>query len=300
MKQLCLIIALIAALPFCGNAQQKRAFLVGISDYQAHGYKVWTNIHGAEDIKNLIEPSLRKKGFTQISCLINEQATYQKITYGLNAFVNTCGPKDIVYMHFSCHGQPVEDGLKNGYPRNDEQDNWDESLVPIDAGMEYGINGYKGDNHIIDDELYSYIARIRKAIGPQGIVYVVIDACHAGNMERDGFETIRGTNEGLTKKPGNKYNPDEVRKKSRIVKSSNMAPILFVEACESYERNQEIFYQGKEFGALSFNVWQTLNSYNSFPSSINEFKSRLRLNVDGNKEKRNRLWPGTQNLVFED
>ena len=300
MKYLCMIIALVVALPFIGNAQQKRAFLVGISDYQDYGYKVWTNIHGAEDVKNLIEPSLRKMGFSQISTLTNDQATYQNITSSLNSFANRCHPKDIVYIHFSCHGQPVEDGLKSGYPRNDEQDRWDESLVPIDAGMEYGVKGYKGDNHIIDDELYDYITKIRKILGPQGIVYVVIDACHAANMDRDGFETIRGTNEGLTRNPKNEYNPPKVRKKSKIKKSPELAPILFVEACESYERNQEIFYQGKEYGALSFNIWQIFNRYNTFPSSIIEFKFRLKSNVDGNKGKRNRLWPGTQNLVLED
>ena len=166
--------------------------------------------------------------------------------------------------------------------------------------MEYGVKGYKGDNHIIDDELYGYITKIRKILGPQGIVYVVIDACHAANMDRDGFETIRGTNEGFTRNPKNEYNPPKVRKKSKIKKSPELAPILFVEACESYERNQEIFYQGKEYGALSFNVWQTFNSYNTFPSNIREFKFRLKSNVDGNRSKRNRLWPGTQNLVLED
>jgi hypothetical protein len=166
--------------------------------------------------------------------------------------------------------------------------------------MEYGVKGYKGDNHIIDDELYDYITKIRKILGPQGIVYVVIDACHAANMDRDGFETIRGTNEGFTRNPKNEYNPPKVRKKSKIVKSPELAPILFVEACESYERNQEIFYQGTEYGALSFNIWQTFNSYNTFPSSIREFKFRLKSNVDDNRSKRNRLWPGTQNLVLED
>ena len=119
-------------------------------------------------------------------------------------------------------------------------------------------------------------------------------------MDRDGFETIRGTNEGFTRNPKNEYNPPKVRKKSKIVKSPELAPILFVEACESYERNQEIFYQGTEYGALSFNIWQTFNSYNTFPSSIREFKFRLKSNVDDNRSKRNRLWPGTQNLVLED
>ena len=56
-----LILALLTVLPFIGNAQRKRAFMVGISKYHTNGYRVWDNIHGAEDVQ-LLTPELEKKG----------------------------------------------------------------------------------------------------------------------------------------------------------------------------------------------------------------------------------------------
>lgn len=297
MNRLILLLVLVVAIPFVGNAQRKRAFLVGISDYRTNGYKVWNNIHGAEDIA-LLKPELEKKGF-QIQALTNEQATYQGIVHFLDRFISASKKGDIIYLHFSCHGQPVEDGLKESSPKGEEADGWDESLVPIDAGMTYQANGYKGEKHITDDELSSYILQLRSKIGVQGMLYVAIDACHAGNMEREDYETTRGTNEGLTKNPQNKYNPSDMVKRSKAVHGTGLSPVLFVEACESNQRNQEIRYQGSEYGALSFNIWQMLNQTTSFPNTLQEFKSKLSNNISSNKNLHNRLWPGTQSAVFE-
>ena len=76
----CLLIISVCllALPFTGHAQRKRAFMVGISNYRVNGYKVWDNIHGAEDVQ-LLTPELKKKGF-KVQSLTNEAATYKGIT----------------------------------------------------------------------------------------------------------------------------------------------------------------------------------------------------------------------------
>lgn len=300
MKRIILILSLLCAFPFTGNAQRKRAFLVGISNYRTNGYKVWNDIHGAEDIEVLIEPVLRKQKFSTIQCLTNSNATYQNIITSLAQFANSCKPKDIVYLHFSCHGQPVEDGLLAGYPTDDEADRWDESLVPIDAGKEYQVNGYHGEKHIIDDELRKHVLKIRQKAGSLGFVYVIIDACHAGNMERDGFETIRGTNEGLSRNPQNKYKAPEKPKRNTPLQSPFLAPVLYVEACESFQRNQEITYEGREYGALSFNIWQALSPQTDFPKDIQGFKNILSHRIKHNMDKRNSLWPRTQTIVFEE
>ena len=39
------------------------------------------------------------------------------------------------------------------------------------------------------------------------MLYVTIDACHAGESSRKGIETVRGTNEALTSQASTKYNP---------------------------------------------------------------------------------------------
>lgn len=291
MNRLIFILAFVVAFPFIGNAQQKRAFMVGISKYHTNGYKVWNNIHGAEDVA-ILKPELEKKGF-KVQTLINEQATYQGIINALNSFIATSKKGDVVYLHFSCHGQPVEDGL-NGLAK-DEKDGWDEAIVPIDAGKVYNST-YKGDKHLTDDELNGYIGKIRKKIGPKGMLYVAMDACHAGTMSRKGLETIRGTNEGLTK-TGTKYNPPKnTIRHYHIVKSADMAPVLFIEACQSRERNTEIRIKGKEYGALSYNIWQALQGMVSFDKTT---KDIFKVKINSSTRVKGR-WPRTQTLVMEE
>lgn len=291
MYRIVLILALIVSLPLAGNAQRKRAFLVGISKYHTNGRTAWTNIHGKEDI-DLLTPALKEKGF-EVSSVVNEEATYQGIVSALTAFINDTKKKDVVYLHFSCHGQPVEDGLKGD--SLDEEDHWDESVVPIDAGRLYDVNGYKGEKHLTDDELNGYIKTLRTKIGPKGMLYVAMDACHAGEMSRKGLETVRGTNEALSSKSDSKYNPPRTNiKHYSIEKSNNLAPALFLEACQSRERNTEVRINRKEYGALSYNVWQALEAMPTFGTNAQEFKAKVEEST-----KQEGRWPRTQTLVTE-
>ena len=114
MKQMFLILALFLALPLTGNGK-KRAFLVGISTYRANGRTAWNNIHGKEDVDSLA-PALIKKGFS-VTTLVNEQATYQGIVSTLKGLISDTKKGDVVFIHFSCHCQPVEDGLLGQFPK---------------------------------------------------------------------------------------------------------------------------------------------------------------------------------------
>lgn len=290
MRSIAYILCLFLAFPSTGYTQRKRAFLVGISNYHTNGYRVWTNIHGAEDVR-MLTPILENKGF-DVDTLTNERATFQSILSRLEQFVKATRKGDVVYLHFSCHGQPVEDGMLGDI--KDESDGWDEALVPIDAGKEYSANGYQGEKHITDDTLNVFFSLLRKEIGPKGMLYVAMDACHAGTMSRRGVETIRGTNEGLTRK-GAKYNPPKDNIKHYILpNTANWAPVLLLEACKSRERNTEIWVNRKEYGALSYNIGQALNAMQSFNKNAQEFKDSVKAST-----QQKRRWPRTQTLVVE-
>lgn len=292
ISRIVIIMVLVIAFPFMGNAQRKRALLVGISNYHTNGYKVWNNIHGAEDAI-LMTPELEKKGFT-VKSLVNEAATYQGIISALEALISSSKKGDIVYLHFSCHGQPVEDGLLGD--SLDEKDGWDEAIVPIDAGKVYSPNGYKGENHITDDKLNALFTKLRKSIGSKGMLYVVMDACHAGEMSRNGLDTIRGTNETLTSKPDNRYNPPRSNIKHFSVETNKTwSPVLFIEACQSRERNTEIRINGKEYGALSYNISLALRTMSTFGKNTQELKDKIK---ESTKQKGH--WPRTQTVVFEE
>jgi len=273
-------------LSFAANAQRKRAFMVGISHYDTAltDYQ-WNNINGVEDV-NLLSPTLKKQSFT-ITSLLDEQATFENITNQISQFTNKTKKGDIVYLHFSTHGQPIED--LNG----DEQDGWDESIVPIDACKIYRKGVYEGQKHLTDDLLNKYIKKLREKIGPTGFLYVVIDACHAGTSSRANDETVRGTHVGFTY--NNKVFKPSTSKKShyRIEASSKQANILFIEACRPDQVNTEIKVDGKRFGPLSYNIAQALSSF-SLTTNANDFVESIKRTMMNTGR-----WPNNQNLVIE-
>lgn len=238
-------------------AQDKRALLVGISDYQyVNKYGGWNNIHGRNDV-DMLSITLKNCGVS-VSCLYDREATKKGITQALNKLVSQCKTGDIVYLHFSTHGQPFED------VSGDEEDGWDESIVPVDAPIEYTKGKYEGENHLIDDELQEYCTNIRKAIGKEGMLYVVLDACHAGKASMGiEEEVIRGTKAGFSRS-GKYYRPKKLEKGNYygIPSSPSLGKIVFIEACRSYQVNKEIVEGSRHYGALSYYINKVLSHHN--------------------------------------
>ncbi len=254
LKHIGIFILLVLSVPLM--AQQKHALLIGISDYPQ--YKdpdaSWSRIHGANDVQ-LLSPILSKQGF-KVSVLTNKSATHSAIEKRLKKLSQSIHSGDIVYIQLSGHGQAVED------ENEDEVDGWDEAFIPYDAKRCYKENVYHGENHLLDDELNNHLNVIRKKVGKNGIVYVAIDACHAGSSYR-GNETedsvyIRGTDIGFSKS-GKPYGPPtDKRGNFRISTENGMAPIVMLEACRSYEVNTEIKQNGQYYGPMSYYISRQL------------------------------------------
>ena len=269
-----------------GNSQRKRAFMVGISNYDTAltSYQ-WNNINGVEDI-NLLSPHLKKQGF-DVKSLIDSEATYDNITKQISRFIDKTRKGDIVYIHFSTHGQPVED--LNG----DEDDGWDEAIVPIDAYKLYKKGLYEGKKHLLDDQLNTYTNKLREKIGPKGFLYIVIDACHAGTSSRANDETVRGTKVGFTQ--NNKVFKPSTSKKShfQIVSSPKLSNVMFIEACRPDQVNMEIKVGNKRYGPLSYNISQALST-NPLTTNADEFLNQIKASILNNGR-----WPNNQNMVVE-
>ena len=286
MRKSLLIIGIILMVAIAGNAQRKRAFMVGISHYDTAltGYQ-WNNINGVEDI-NLLSPILKKQGF-YLTTLLDEQATYLNITSQLSTFTKQTKKGDLVYLHFSAHGQPVED--LNG----DEEDGWDEAIIPIDAYKNYKKDVYEGKNHLLDDQLNTYIKKLRAKIGATGFLYVVIDACHAGTSSRANDETVRGTKVGFTY--NNKVFKPSTQKKShyKVDVTPKMSHVMYLEACRPEQVNMEIKVKDKRYGPLSYNIAQALKA-KPISTNANEFLSSVKAAIMNGG-----CWPNNQNLVTE-
>lgn len=250
-----------------------------LTDYQ------WNNINGVEDV-NLLSPTLKEQGF-MLTSVLDEQATFQNITTQLISFINKTKKGDVVYLHFSTHGQPVED------LDGDEEDGWDEAIVPIDAYKLYKKGQYEGKHHLLDDQLNKYVKKLREKIGPSGFLYVVIDACHAGTSSRANDETVRGTKVGFTY--NNKVFRPSTQKKShyKMESSSNLSHVLFLEACRPDQINTEIVVSGKRYGPLSYHIAKAL-AIMSISTNGNEFVNNVKSAI-----MKEGCWPNNQNLVTE-
>ena len=216
------------------NAATKRALLVGVSDYgnTMEDPNKWANISGANDIV-LLSPLFTEHGYS-VTSLVDSQATHAGITNALAELAKESKKGDTVYIHFSMHGQPFED--LNG----DEEDGWDEALIPVDAEMRYTEGVYDGKNHLLDDELEVYFNDIRSKLGPEGQLLVILDACHSGTASRGDDDHIRGTREGFSRS-GKVYTPDRTKETNdyfAVATEKEQSPVMFIEACRSYQVNK--------------------------------------------------------------
>ncbi len=166
----------------------KKALLVGVGKYPEGGR--WKNLSSANDIRYLRE-ALQKQGFDEknIVVLADAQATKDNILSALRNLEKQSTADDIIFFHFSGHGQQIQDDKANP----DETDGYDEALIPYDAKAAFDPVTYKGEKHLRDDELQPILANIRRNIGQKGSLVVSLDACHSGTATRSNeFSISRG------------------------------------------------------------------------------------------------------------
>lgn len=271
------------------NAETKRALLVGISDYgnAMEDPNKWANISGANDVL-LLSPLFSEYGYT-VTSLVDSLATHANITKAFEQLVKDSKKGDEVYIHFSMHGQPFED--LNG----DEEDGWDEALIPVDAQMLYSEGVYEGKNHLLDDELEVYFNDIRSKLGSEGQLIVILDACHSGTASRGDDDHIRGTREGFTRS-GKDYTPDRTQETNdyfTVASTKGQSPVTFIEACRSYQVNREVrdVETNTWYGSLSFYIAKSMKDNKTVGSD--EWIEAIKTGMANNRRLRK------QNVVIE-
>lgn len=235
---LLIILLLICAM---AHAQTKKALVIGIGTYPPESG--WCDIHGDNDIP-IVEEMLELNGFGKdgIHTLANENATKQAVMQSLGSLVQNAVEGDVVYIHFSGHGQQVTD------LDGDEPDGYDEAWIPYDACKDYSVK-YKGQNHIVDDELFDFLNRLRTKVGDKGKIIVASDACHSGSGSRgdEDEDVVRGVQE--------KFEMPVERNVGGAKRESTAW--LFVSACKAYQNNFEYRdAQGNYHGMLSYLLWE--------------------------------------------
>ena len=268
------------------NAQTKRALVIGLGEQQD---KAWNKINGDKDVP-LVQGMLKSAGFRSVTTLVNRQATKSGIVGAFKRMAASCKQGDVVYIHYSGHGQQMTD------VHNDEKDGLDECWIPYDACRKASAT-YHGEKHLTDDELNVYLNAIRNKIGAKGKLLVVIDACHSGDGTRgEDDEIVRGVEDTLVVDSQNArglYETFEAIKsffmgdngKENII-NTKAKPLaerwITISACRSDQVNFEM--KKPAVGKLTYALWTELK--NSDKVSNGEFMKRIRRFVYRNASSR--------------
>ena len=225
-----------------------------------------------------------------ITRLVNAQATKAGIVKAFKRLTTQCKVGDIVYVHYSGHGQQMTD------VHNDERDGLDECWIPYDACRKASAT-YHGEKHLTDDELNVYLNAIRHKIGARGKLLVVIDGCHSGDGTRgDEDEVVRGVEDTLVVDSLNArglYETFEAIKSFFIgdngkenVINTKAKPLaerwITISACRSDQVNVEM--KSPAVGKLTYALWKELK--NSDIVNNDEFIRRIRKFVNRNTSSR--------------
>lgn len=242
-------------------AQNKRALVIGIGKQLDQS---WGKINGDKDVPYVCS-MLKDAGFRKIMTITNEQATKAEIRKGFEEIIRRSQKGDIIYIHFSGHGQQMTD------VEGDEiTDKWDECWIPYDAYSRYS-QYYKGNNHLTDDEIFDYINQISKKIGTSGKLLIVVDACHSGDSYYDTNEIIRGTTRKfIVPQSSTNLRNDKINNKTKY---NNW---IMLSACKEYEVNTEM--KEPRAGKLTYALYVLLKNNKTYMNESLLYKIKLFMN----------------------
>ena len=268
------------------TAQTKRAIVIGLGEQQD---KAWNKINGDKDVP-FVQVMLKNAGFKSVTTLVNRQATKVGIVRAFKRMTASCKHGDVVYIHYSGHGQQMTD------VHNDEKDGLDECWIPYDACRKASAT-YHGEKHLTDDELNVYLNAIRNKIGAKGKLLVVIDACHSGDGTRgEDDEIVRGVEDTLVVDSQNArglYETFEEIKsffmgdnsKENVI-NTKAKPLaerwITISACRSDQVNIEM--KKPTVGKLTYALWTELMNVDKVGND--EFMRRIRKFVNRNTSSR--------------
>lgn len=220
-------------------AQTKRALVIGLGEQED---KAWAKINGDNDVPLVVE-MLRSAGFKNIDTLVNSKATKAGIVASFRKLESRCKKGDVVYIHFSGHGQQMTDC------EGDESDGLDEAWIPYDAYKKYCAKD-RGEKHLSDDEVGRMLMAIRSHVGPNGKILVVVDACHSGSATREP-----DADEGAVRGTWDNFIIPESRRKRTKTKAV-VQDWLSISACKDYQNNYEM--KDKKVGKLTCALFEMM------------------------------------------
>ncbi len=162
----------VVSLPFTVTTANRYALLIGIADYPGED----NDLPGCDlDVAAVRDMLVGAYGVDEkhITTLLNLDATKKNIVNAITALAAKAKKDDAVYIHYSGHGGQVPD------LDGDEEDGWDEALVPAEPVAAMATTEADIARYLTDDEI---AALLRQFVTNN--VTVVFDSCHSGTAVR--------------------------------------------------------------------------------------------------------------------
>lgn len=258
-------------------AQQKHALVVAVADYPTRTEgRSWTDLSSLNDVK-LVKVMLKEQGFEakNIQILEDAEANTSNVMKAFDDLIAKLKKGDIVYFHYSGHGQQIADLDPATYPNlkyisKDEHDGFDEALALYNAPIDY-FEGYDFTGHLIDDQLDYFVTKIETILGTNGHLVCVLDACHSGSGTRGTAPAKRRGSMDKCRPTG--YKPERSVEGEQNFSDLNMNSTDGVKAifmgCRNDEINYEIKVEGVGYGSLTYGFVTAISSLNTMASYKN-------------------------------
>lgn len=247
------------------NAQTKRALIIAIENYPFSSN--WGTLSTLNDV-TLIKNALLKQDFKEanINVITDSIADKNGIENALDQLLKIAGPGDIVVIHYSGHGQQIEDDNID-----EETDGLDECIVPYGAIKSNNVSIFNeiSAGYLRDDVFGEKITMLRNKLGKKGNVLVTLDACHSGSATRGGGPKVRGSGEPivssnfLKKKLLLKDTSGVFKDNNNVILNSDAAAYVVISAAQAQEPNMET--KDDDFnvvGSLSYAISKSLSTLN--------------------------------------
>ena len=230
--------------------KDKIALIVAISEYAEN--TGWPSINANRDAR-LVKYALMQQGFEKdnITIIQNEKATKAGIINAIEThLIKKAKRGGVAVFHFSGHGQQVMDN------KGDELDGFDEAIVPYDSPLHFQKGVYEGENLIRDEELGIKMTSLRKKLGKEGNLLLILDSCHSGTGTR-GLATARGTDVIMADSQYISTNKSQIVDVNSLdladSEDDNLATMVSFFGASANELNYEtVNDKGEEVGSLSY------------------------------------------------
>jgi len=252
---LLLLLLIFITPPFAAGAQTKRALIFAIGNYPEDSG--WPAISSLRD-DSIVVKALRDQQFSDIKVVQDGGATIAGIKNSLNELISRAEPGDVVVVHFSSHGEQVED-LDGNKP-----DGLEESIASYEAKQPpYGTEPTQEEilklrkGYFLENTFGTYVDKLREKLGKNGDVVVFLDLCYAGTGTR-GTAKVRGGKAPLVSRGFYSRKHTATGSNKQVIPltdQSNMAPYVVIGAARANEPDNETFDDTRHgIGPLSYAI----------------------------------------------